>query len=62
MTDFERGYRRALQDFGELLDNAVANWDGDSAVWHWDFELRDQIMVLEDMFEFEMETGGFDDG
>jgi hypothetical protein len=43
-------YMKALDDFEELLDNAVENWSGSNAPQHYDFELRDQIIRLREEF------------
>lgn len=47
-NDFSAGYLKALQDFEELLDNAVSNWSDNVAPQHYDYELRDQINMLKD--------------
>jgi len=50
---YNSGYRQALKDLEEKLDNAVENGGGIDAgngVFipnaHWDFEIRDQIIQL----------------
>lgn len=44
------GYMQALEDIRELLDNAVANADTGNAVQHYDYEIRDQLIMLEDSY------------
>lgn len=48
---YKQGYTQALNDFEELLDNASSNWAGPTAPRHWDYELRDQIIILRDAQE-----------
>lgn len=42
----EGGQKRWLSDLEEHLDNACSNWAGPEAPWHWDYEIRDQLIEL----------------
>jgi hypothetical protein len=48
---FITGYLKALQDFEELLDNAVSNSSGDVAPQHYDYELRDLLIMLREAID-----------
>ena len=50
-------YEKALADVIELLDNAKANHSGPEALRHWDYELRDQILMLLDAEAKEQDDG-----
>lgn len=49
-------YSRALDEFEELLDNAVANHGGEDEPSHYDHELRDQINILRAQRKKELES------
>ena len=57
MSDFLRGYRQAIADAKEAIENANINFAGVTAPWSWNYEVTDMLIQLESEVDDNKDAG-----